>query len=71
MTIKYDKNITIAMYDLEDNLITVFDSWQECANYFNTSTGVIRSYICRQQKGQRDKKRYKDKWVRLFKIEEE
>lgn len=37
----------IAMYDLEDNLITVFDNYKECAEYFNTSTGCIKSHMCR------------------------
>ena len=27
----------ITMYDLEDNLIQVFDSYKDCAKYFNTS----------------------------------
>lgn len=58
----------IAMYDLEDNLITVFDSYKECANYFNTSKGVIKSYICRNKKGILNKKRYKNTWCRLFKV---
>ena len=59
----------IAMYDLEDNLITVFDSYKECAKYFNTSVRVIYSHICRSKKGTLDKKRYKNSWCRLFKIE--
>ena len=47
---------TIAMYDLEDNLITVFDSYRECARYFKTSIESIHCYICRSQKGIVDKK---------------
>ena len=62
----------IAMYDLEDNYITSFDNYKECANYFETSVAVIQDYICRSQKGTIDKKRDLDgSWVRLFKIEEE
>lgn len=60
----------ITMYDLEDNLITIFDSYKECANYFNTTTKVIQSYICKSKKGKIDKKRCGDKWFRLFKIDE-
>ncbi len=62
----------IAMYDLEDNYIMSFDSYKECADYFNTTTKVIQCYICRSKKGRIDKKRDKEgKYVRLFKIEEE
>ena len=61
----------IAMYDLDDNLIQVFDSYKDCAKYFNTSIECLRSYICRTQKGKVDKKRdtVNKKWCRLFKIE--
>lgn len=62
----------IAMYDLEDNLITVFDSYEECANYFNTTSSSLYSYICKNKKGTLDKKRdiANKRWYRLFKIEE-
>lgn len=62
----------IAMYDLEDNLITIFDSYKECAKYFNTTIEVIHCYICRNKKGTVDKKRdiKAHKWCRLFRIEE-
>lgn len=62
----------IAMYDLEDHLLTVFDSYKECANYFNTSTKCIHCYICRSIKNIVDKKldKQRKRWVRLFKIEE-
>ena len=60
---------TIAMYDLDDNLITVFDSYRECARYFKTSIEAIHCYICRSQKGIVDKKLNKEdhKWYRLVK----
>lgn len=62
----------IAMYDLEDNYIMSFDSYKECADYFNTTTKVIQCYICKSKKGIIDKKRDCDgKYVRLFKIEED
>ena len=59
----------IAMYDLEDNLITIFDSYKECAKYFKTTTAVIRCHISRKNKGIIDKKRLDGKWYRLFKEE--
>lgn len=58
------------MYDLEDNLITIFDSYKECAEYFKTSVNVIYSYICRRNKNVIDKKRLDGKWYRLYKIDE-
>lgn len=59
----------IVMYDLEDNYICEFKNYKDCSKYFNTSTKVIHTYICKSQKGTRDKKRdFKNKrWVRLFK----
>ena len=60
----------ISMYDLEDNLITVFDTYKEAAKYFNTSVDVIQCYICKSQKGKIDKKKWGNKWCRLFKMEE-
>lgn len=61
----------ISMYDLEDNLITVFDTYKEAAEYFNTSVGVIRCYICRSRQGKINKKRNGNNWCRLFKMEKE
>ena len=60
----------IAMYDLEDNLITIFDNYKECAKYFNTSIECIHCYISRSKKGKVDKKRCDNSWCRLIKIEE-
>lgn len=62
----------IAMYDLEDNIIAVFDNYKECAEYFKTSKKVIYSYFCKNKKGVVDKKYDKERniWVRLFKIDE-
>lgn len=58
----------IMMYDLEDNYLWEFDSYKECANYFNTTTKVIQCYISKSKKGIRDKKRdsKNKRWVRLF-----
>lgn len=61
----------IAMYDLNDNLITIFDSYKECASYFNTTIGSIKCYISRKKKGKIDKKRNGNNWCRLIKLEEE
>ena len=63
----------IAMYDLEDNLITVFDNYKKCAEYFNTSIESLHSHICRSKQGKVDRKRdIKNKrWCRLFKIEDD
>ncbi len=60
----------IGCYDLEDNLVTIFDNYKECAKWFNTSTKCIHCYICRSRKGIVDKKKNKqnNKWYRLYKI---
>lgn len=63
----------IVMYDLEDNYICEFNSYEECARYFNTTKDVIQSYISKSKKGIWDKKLDKkhNRWVKLYKIKEE
>ena len=55
-------NYFIAMYDLEDNYITEFNSIEECALYFKTTKQNIKNYIFK-------KKKLKNEY-RLFKINE-
>lgn len=59
------------MYDLEDNLVTIFENYKECAKYFNTSIGCIKSHMCRVSKNLLKKKLDKQnhKWYKLFLIE--
>lgn len=57
----------IAMYDLEDNLITIFETTEECAKYFNTSANVINSNISRKNRKRTPSK----EWCKLFRIKEE
>lgn len=63
----------IALYDLEDNLITIFDTFKECAEYFDTSTNSIRCHLSLVKCGYRSKKRDRKqhKWCRLFRIEDD
>ena len=60
MPINKRGNYFIAMYDLEDNYITEFNSIEECALYFKTSKQNIKNYIFK-------KKKLKNEY-RLFKI---
>ena len=62
----------IAYYDLEDNIITIFDTYKECAEYFNTKPKIIQCYISRFKHGKVDKKRdFKTRtWGRLYRIED-
>lgn len=62
----------IAMYDLEDNLITIFDSYKDCAKYFNTTLKTVYCSVSRIKDGKRDKKRDRQnkRWVRLYKIDD-
>ena len=43
-------NYFIAMYDLEDNYITEFNSIEECALYFKTTKQNIKNYIFKKKK---------------------
>lgn len=60
---------TIAIYDLEENLITTIEGYKEVAKYFNTSIGVIKNHMCLKRKDNRNKKRLNGKWYRLEEIE--
>ena len=56
-------NYFIAMYDLEDNYITEFNSIEECALYFKTTRQNIKNYIFKKNK-------LKNKY-RLFKFNDD
>lgn len=62
----------IAMYDLEDNFINIFDTYKECAEYFETTPRVIHCCMSRMKTGHRDKKwdKKNNRWVRLYKIDD-
>lgn len=62
MPINKRGNYFIAMYDLEDNYITEFNSIEECALYFKTSRKNMKDYILR-------KKKIKNKFI-LYKFED-
>lgn len=62
MPINKRGNYFIAMYDLEDNYITEFNSIEECAIYFKISRKNMNDYILR-------KKTIKNKY-RLFKFKD-
>ena len=63
----------IAMYDLEDNFIMMFDSFEECAEYFGKTKNHISCIISKIKSGRVDKvlDKTNNKWVRLFKIEKD
>ena len=63
----------IAMYDIEDNFIKIFDNYKQCAEYFETTTKVIHSCVSEIKSGHRDRKRDKKNkcWVKLYKIEDD
>jgi len=62
----------IAMYDLNDNILTVFENYKECAKYFNTSLNTLYSAISRMKTGEVKKKRDKKNkiWVKLYRMED-
>lgn len=64
-------NYLIAVYDMEENLVASFNSYNECAEYFKVSREDIMSYICRTRKGQNRKKRLDGHWYKLYKVEYE
>lgn len=64
--------VTISCYDLEDNLIMMFDNEEDCAKHFGVKIGCLRSYLTGVKKGELDKKKNKHdkKWYRLFRIDD-
>lgn len=64
----------IAMYDEDDNIVTIFESRKECAKYFNTSKKCIDSFFSNVKAG-RIKNRKQDKrdgkWYKLYHYKKE
>ena len=60
----------ISEYDLQDNLLRIFDTYKEVAETFETTTDVIQSTVSKIKSGKRDMTfdRELNKWVRLYKI---
>lgn len=63
----------IICYDLEDNVIKIFDSYKECAEWFGVKAQDIMCYISKSKKNMSDKKKNKhdNQWYRLFRIEDD
>lgn len=64
----------IAMYDDRDNLITVFENRQECANYFNTTKKCIDSFFSKVTSGIRDNRKLdksNGKYYKLYQYKKE
>lgn len=61
----------IVMYDLEENFLDMFDTYEDCAKYFDTTIDVIYVHIHNTARGIITKKRDKKhkKWVKLYKID--
>lgn len=68
------KNKALVMYDLEDNFITIFENYKECADYFNTTPKSIQSFMSKVKTGiygNRKKDKKENRWIKLYKIEDE
>ena len=59
MPINKRGNYFIAMYDLENNYITDFNSIEECALYFKTTKKTISDYIYKKRKVKNEYKLFK------------
>lgn len=61
-----------AVYDMDDNLIYVCDTYKELAKYFNTSTVVMHTTMSRFKSVLRKKKKTTDgKWCTIIRMEED
>lgn len=59
----------IAIYDLEDNLMTILEGYKEVAKYFNTSEGVIKTHMCLKRQDKHRRKRFNGKWYKLEEVD--
>ena len=61
----------IIMYDLDDNILEVFNDTKDCAKYFNASVFAIHCHICRSRQGKIKRKRdmAHKRWVKLYREE--
>lgn len=61
-----------AVYDMEDNLLYICDTYKELAKYFNTSIYVMHSTMSKFKSELRKKKRTTDgKWCTIIRMEED
>ena len=64
----------LALYDLEDNLITVFDNATECSNYLNINRRCLDSFLSRVRNNKRPNKiraKGANEWYSIYEIAEE
>lgn len=64
----------LALYDLEDNLITVFDNATECSNYLNINRRCLDSFLSRvrcNKRANRIKQKDTGEWYSIYEIAEE
>lgn len=70
MKVYEKKKVIYAVYDLEDEIVEVFDTGKECAEWFGIKSGVFRSAFCKMSKGYRDRIKNKNdnNWYRIYKF---
>lgn len=64
----------LALYDLEDNLITVFENTVECSNYLNIDRRCLDSFLSRvrcNKRPNRIKQKGTGEWYAIYEIVEE
>lgn len=61
-----------AIYDLEDNIITICENYKELANFFQKPKRSMESSVCRFTKGLIDKIRSNkdNSYYKVYKIKE-
>ena len=60
--------MTLALYDLQDNIVAIFTTYSECAKIFDCTENRIQSYLSKVKKDPTIKIGCDGKWYRIFKV---
>lgn len=60
---------TIAIYDQEDNLLTILEGYKAVGEYLNTSDKAISTHLCKKRRNKKMKKRANGKWYKLEEVD--
>mgnify|MGYP007056177658 CR=1 FL=1 len=60
----------LIVYEIDsDNILGIFETYRECAAFFNTTENVLKVHISRKRRGLVKKKRYNGRWVLLERVD--
>lgn len=60
--------MTLALYDLQDNIVAIFTNYNDCSKYLGCSVNRIQKYLSEVKHNDKIKIGCDGKWYRIFKV---